>query len=289
MNVAQIPRVGETVTEGVFSQVFGGKGANQAVAAARAGGAVAFVTGLGDDLFAPQLLEHFAAERMNTEACLVVAGKACGSAMILVDEAGNNSIAVAPGANDALTPAYLDSLEPLIARSALVVMQLELPLDTTERALAVAQRNMVPTLFTYAPVRGAKLAVSAQMTYLVVNEGEAEELSQMPTNSVEAAKRAAVSLQARGPKVVIVTLGPDGIVVATESDSTHYPAFASDAIDTTAAGDTFCGALATALTEERALPEALRFAQAAAAIGVTRRGAQPSIPTRAEIEAFLAI
>jgi ribokinase len=287
MKLSHLPAVGETVTEGEFHQTYGGKGANQAVAAARAGGDVTFVTGLGDDQYAPILLGNFRKDGMHTEHIVTFPGVSCGSALIMLNPQGENYLAVAPGANYALTPAHITECSDLIQASAMVVMQMELPADTTLRALELAGAVGIPVLFNYAPVKALEIPITRALTGLVVNEVEAEALTGFSVRNVEEAQTAAEHLRGRGSQFVIVTLGAAGAVIVSEAGSTSVPAFQVTPVDTTAAGDTFCGSLAVALVEGHPLPEAVRFASAASAISVTRLGAQPSCPYREEIETFL--
>ncbi len=287
MGVAQLPGVGETVPDGSFLQTYGGKGANQAVAAARAGGNVTFVTGLGEDVYAAPTLANFRADGIRTDRVLVAPGVASGSALIMFDREGNNYITVAPGANYALTPEYIDSCADVIQGAGMLVMQMELAVPTTLHVLEVAERYGVPTMFNYAPVRQCEIPVSERIAILVVNEHEGSALTGLPITSPTEAEVAAQALRKRGPSIVVVTLGAAGACIVSEEGSIHQPAFAVTPVDTTAAGDVFCGALAVALVEGRALRDAVRFANAASAISVTRTGAQPSIPMRAAIDAFL--
>lgn len=287
MKVPHLPALGETVTDGAFFQMFGGKGANQAVAAARAGGNVAFVGGLGDDTFGSQIRANMEQEGMDTQGVLVAADGATGCALIAIDAEGNNTICVAPGANDALTPEHIETYLPLLQNSSMLVMQMEIPVATTRRVLELAHASGIPVLFNFAPARSLDLPVSAAMIGLVVNEIEAQALTDIFLDDAEHVELAAEELQSRGPEFVIITLGAAGCVVANQDETFWVPAFEVNAVDTTAAGDVFCGALAAALVEGKNLEDAVVFASAASAISVTRIGAQPSIPTRREIEEFL--
>jgi ribokinase len=287
MGVEHLPAVGETVTDAVFQQTYGGKGANQAVAAARAGGRVTFVTGLGEDAYAPTILANFRRDGIRTEHILVQPGMASGSALVMFDRQGNNYLTVAPGANYALQPSHIDACAEVIGRAKRLVMQMELPVSTTLRALEIAAERGVPTLFNYAPVRGREIPLTAGIGVLVVNENEAAELAGLPVETVEQAVQAAEALRAHNIPVVIVTLGAGGAFVAAAEVCQHVPTFRVTPVDTTAAGDAFCGALAVALVEARPLLEAVRFANAAAALSVTCSGAQPSLPLRETIDAFL--
>ena len=287
MKLPALPKLGETVGEGVFLQAFGGKGANQAVAAARAGGNVEFIGGLGADTLGQQTLANLQADGIDISLCVTTPNHATGTALILVDAQGNNSIAVAPGANFALTPDDIETCADVIRDSALIVIQMEIPAATVRRVLEIAEQHATPVLFNFAPARTKDLSVTSAMTILVVNELEAEALTGFTVSDITQAESAARNLLAHGSQSVIVTLGAQGSVAASHTDCFHVLAFDVTPVDSTAAGDVFCGALATALVEAKSLPDAVLFATAAASLSVTRMGAQPSIPIRAEIEAFL--
>lgn len=287
MRLERLPAPGETVTDGEFHLVFGGKGANQAVGAARAGGNVTFLTALGEDAYHQSILDGFRADGIQTNLIRVCKGIPTGTALILVDKQGENCIAVAPGANASLFPADIEACQSQIASSAMIVLQMEIPIETNRRILEIASQHKVPVLFNYAPVRNGEIEVSGQISILVVNEGEATFLSGFEVMDKDSAFHAADSLRRRGPKVVVVTLGAEGVVVVSETDRFHIPALPVTPIDTTAAGDVFCGALAVASVEGQPLLQAIRFANAASAISVTRLGAQPSAPHRNEIENLL--
>ncbi|MGV3615464.1 MAG: ribokinase [Fimbriimonas sp.] len=288
MRLPHLPARAETVADGQFSQVFGGKGANTAVGARRAGGNVTFVTGLGDDTFGTQARAALEAEGIDLSCALVAAGTATGTAIILLDEAGNNSIAVAPGANYALRPEHIGAAEPAFREAAAILLQMEIPVDTIRATLEIAARDETPVLFNFAPVRTRELPIDGHMTTLVVNEVEAATLAEHPVTDPNEAMDAALLLLGYGPEVVVVTLGGSGVVVVSNEGRCHVPAFPVEVVDTTAAGDIFCGAFAVACAEGKDPEAAARFASAASAIAVTRLGAQPSAPRREEIEAFLA-
>jgi ribokinase len=289
MKVPHLPARGETVGDGAFFQMFGGKGANQTVAAARAGGNVAFIGGIGDDAFGSQIKANLEQESIDTTGVLMTKDDATGCALIVIDAEGNNTICVAPGANAALTPEHIDSQTVLLRNAALIVMQKEIPTTAIRRVLEIAEANDVPVLFNYAPASVLDLPVTSAMTGLVVNEIEAEALIGMPLADDAQMENAANELRSRGTKWIIMTLGAAGCLVAAEAETFRVPAFEVKAVDTTAAGDVFCGALAAALVEGKSLREATVIASAASAISVTRIGAQPSIPTGKEIAEFLSI
>lgn len=287
IRVPRIPRPGETILGGRFAMAAGGKGANQAVAAARAGGKVTFVARIGDDVFGERALDGFAAEGLETRFVLRTPGSSSGVALIAVDERGENSICVASGANAALAVEDIVRAGEVFAAADIVLIQLESPPDAVEAVVRLAGEKGVPVLLNPAPARPLEDDLLRRIAILTPNEHEAAILTGLPVERESDARRAAVRLRSRGPSAVIITLGSKGVFVSAPEFDGEMPAFAVQPVDTTAAGDVFNGALAVALAEKRPLAEAIRFAQAAAAISVTRAGAQPSAPTRAEIEAFL--
>lgn len=287
MKMPRLPVKGETVSGGEFGQAFGGKGSNQALAARRSGGAVNMVASLGDDSFGKQFLELYRSEGINTENVTLHDGISCGTAIIQVDRDGNNTIAIAAGANGLLSPGQVDAAEKAIASSAIVMLQMEVPDDATIRCIELAARHNVDVMLNYAPCRQSSLMLSDKVTILVVNETEASELSGLPVNSIPEAESAARKLAENGHRLVVVTLGAAGSLVLENDAVTHFPAFTINAVDATAAGDSYCGALATAFAEGKPLGDAVRFATAAGALSASRFGAVPSIPTRQEIDGFL--
>jgi ribokinase len=287
IRVPRIPRPGETLLGGGFAMVAGGKGANQAVAAARAGGSVTFVARVGDDLFGREAREGFARDGIDIRFVLTTPGAPSGVALITVDAWGENSISVASGANALLSVADIEAAAAAFDAADIALLQLESPLETVEAAVREAKRRSVPVILNPAPARELADALLAAVSVLTPNEHEAGLLSGITVKDEEGARDAALRLRGRGPAAVIVTMGARGVFGLAAGFDGHVPAFKVEAADTTAAGDVFNGALAVALAEQRPLAEALRFAQAAAAISVTRPGAQPSAPARAEIEAFL--
>jgi ribokinase len=287
IRVPRIPRPGETVLGGEFSMAPGGKGANQAVAAARAGGAVTFVTRVGDDLFGRQAVRNFESDGIDVRFVGLDAGAPTGVALINVDAEGENSISVASGANARLSPEFIARVVEAFAAADIVLLQLESPLETVSAAVREARERGVPVILNPAPARPLDDRLLAAVTVLTPNESESEALTGVAVRDEGGAKRAAARLRERGPRLVVVTMGDRGIYAIGDGFEGMMPAFEVAPVDTTAAGDVFNGALAVALAEKMELAGALRFAQAAAAISVTRPGAQPSAPTRAEIEAFL--
>lgn len=292
MHVPALPRRGETITGGAFKRTYGGKGANQAIAAARAGSQVTLVGALGDDPASMSYAAHLSAEGIDCSHLHPIRDTASGSALILFDDHGDNCIAVSPGANSHLTPERIEGAEPLLRASDWIILQQEVPVETNQAVLALAASSGNKVLLNYAPGRNYGLCLDATVTLLVVNEVEAAEVAgeSFSPDDMYAAQAFAKRLQQTGAHdAVIITLGEHGLAMADAAAATHRPAFAVNPVDSTAAGDTFCGALATALGEGQDLPLAVRFASAAAALCVGRVGAQEAIPQRAEVEQFLAV
>jgi ribokinase len=287
IRVPRIPRPGETVLGTDFAMAGGGKGANQAVAAARAGGRVTFVARVGDDVFGERAIADLAADGLDTRFVLRTAGSPSGIALINVDGRGENSISVASGSNALLSVEDVKSAAAAFREADIVLLQLESPLETVLAVVRTAGETGVPVVLNPAPARPLDPGLLAGVTVLTPNETEAELLSGIPVRDDGGVRDAAATLRRRGPRTVIVTLGKRGVYAAAPDLEGFFPAFGVEAVDTTAAGDVFNGALAVALAEKSPLAGALRFAQAAAAISVTRPGAQPSAPTRAEIAKLL--
>ena len=287
VKAAHIPQPGETVLGGEFVMVPGGKGANQAVAAARLGAEVTLVARLGDDLFAEASLRNFREAGIRTEAVVRDPEAASGVALILVDESGENAIAVAPGANARLTPADVDRAEPAIRAADMVVLQLEVPLPTVLHALRLAKRHGRRVTLNPAPAAPVPDEALAMADFLTPNETEAEMLLGGGAAGLGGIAATAEALRTKGAGTVIVTLGREGAFIVGPNSSFHVAGRHVEAVDTTAAGDAFTGALACALGEGQELAAALAFATAAAALSVTRLGAQSSLPDRAAVEAFL--
>ena len=286
---ARLPGVGETVSGGTLLVNHGGKGANQAVAARRLGAEVRFIACVGDDASGRDIRATLQAEGIGIDGVMAAADAATGTALIVVDGQGRNQIAVAPGANWRLSVEHVRSRADDFAWAQVVMCQLETPLETLAWTLEEARRRRLVTVLNPAPVReGITADVWRLVDYLTPNEGEAERLTEVAVTDARSAAAAGRALRDRGVGNVIVTLGAQGSLACTARDDIRVAAFAVTAIDTTAAGDAFNGALAAALGSHDSLPDALRFASAAAALACTRRGAQPSLPTRAEVTGFLA-
>jgi len=280
----RIPRPGETLIGSQFVMVAGGKGANQAVAAARLGAQVTFVARLGNDLFGDHNLEGYQREGIDCRFIVRDEEAPSGVALIAVDASGQNAIVVAPGANMRLTPQDVECAEEAISRADVVLAQLEVPLPTVLRTAEMAHQHGVPMILNPAPAPSQPLPdeLLRYVDVLTPNETEARSLCNAPAHASPAAL--AQALRELGVPVVIITLGGEGVFLQDDSGGRHIPAYPVQAVDTTAAGDAFAGALAVALAEGKNIEAAVQFAQRAAAISVTQLGAQPSLPYRAEVE-----
>ena len=287
VRVPRLPVPGETVSGGGFRVTGGGKGANQAVAAARAGAPVVFVTALGTDDIGDRAVEGLAGEGIDLRFARRVADAPSGIALILVDDAGENVIAVAPGANAALRPEDVEPIDAILATGDVVLVQLEIPAATVEATARIARRCGARLILNPAPARSLGDALLGAVSMITPNEHEAAQLLGHGAAGAVDPASAAAWLHARGVPDVLITLGASGVHVSAGGVATRLPAFAVDAVDTTAAGDVFNGALAVALIEGRSAIEAARFGCAAAAISVTRPGARESAPRRGEIDAWL--
>lgn len=289
VQMARLPKPGETVLGGVFSVAAGGKGANQAVGAARAGARVSFVARVGQDMFGAQAVASLVKDGINVSYVCKDRVAPSGVALIFVGRNGENSIAVAPGANGRLSPIDIKRAKPAFADASTLVMQLETPLATVLAAAQLATEAGLRVILNPAPARALPEKLFKHVSILTPNETETELLTGIKVNTTTTAAEAARRLMAKGVQTVIITLGRRGAFVATKAGMQLVPGFKVKPVDTTAAGDIFNGALAAALNENQPLLEAVRFANAAAAISVTRLGAQPSAPKRKEIESFLAM
>jgi len=285
---ARLPRAGETVSGGTLLVNHGGKGANQAVAARRLGAEVRFVACVGDDASGRDITAALEREGIGVAGVSATREAATGTALIVVDGEGRNQIAVAPGANWRLSVAMARARADDVAWADVAMCQLETPLETVAWVLEAARRRGALTVLNPAPVRDGALALCRLVDYLTPNEGEAERLSGVPVSDRTGAAAAARALRERGVGTVVVTLGALGALACAADGEMRVPAFEVDVIDTTAAGDAFNAGLAVALAEKRPLEAALRFAAATGALACTRRGAQPALPQRTEVEHLLA-
>ncbi|MCM2459962.1 ribokinase [Pseudomonas sp. CG7] len=282
----RLPRGGETLIGQSFATIPGGKGANQAVAAARLGAQVSMVGCVGSDAYGEQLRGALLVEGIDCQAVRVVEDSS-GVALIVVDDNSQNAIVIVAGANGALTAEVLDSVDAVLQSADVIICQLEVPDATVGHALKRGRELGKIVILNPAPASRALPADwYACVDYLIPNESEAAVLSGLAVESLETAEAAAAHLIAAGAGKVIVTLGAQGLMFANGASFEHFPAPRVKAVDTTAAGDTFVGGFAAALAGGKNEVEAIRFGQAAAALSVTRSGAQPSIPTLLDVQAF---
>jgi ribokinase len=282
IRVDRIPGPGETVIGHEFVIAPGGKGANQAVAAARLGADVAFVARLGTDTFGDRAVAGYEDEGIDTSFIARDPDAASGVALIFVDDAGENTIAVASGANARLTPHDVERAAEMIAGAHVLLVQLEVPLDAVSRAIELAHDAGAQVILNPAPAREIPASLLSKVSIITPNEHEIKVV--VGTGDRE---HALDKILEAGVHTALVTLGARGVLWATGERQTPVPAFAVQAVDTTAAGDAFNGGLAYALARGMEMAEAIRYASAVAAIAVTRMGAQPSLPTRDEVQAFL--
>lgn len=287
LRVPRIPAPGETVLGGMFATHQGGKGANQAVAAARAGGRVTFVARVGRDDLGNRSLDGLREAGVDCKPVTVTDDAPSGVALIFVDDAGRNAIGVAPGANGTLTVADLDAAGKALRSARVVLAQLEVPMDCIRHLGVLTADAGVRFILNPAPAQPLDEDLLPRIDILVPNESEASLLAGIEVTDRTTAESAATVLLAKGVGTVIVTRGEAGALIVTPEGLTDVPAYPVRAVDTTAAGDAFCGTLAVALAEDRSLMDAVRFASAAAALSVTRPGAQPSMHRRNEIEDLL--
>ncbi|TZF86558.1 ribokinase (plasmid) [Pedobacter sp. BS3] len=284
-----LPAAGETILGGTFFMNPGGKGANQAVAAARLGGNVTFICKTGNDIFGRQSVQLFEDEGINTSYLLSDSKNPSGVALITVDKDAENCIVVASGANAALNAGDLQKAQAVIEQAAIVLMQLEIPLETVQYVASTAAEKSVKVVLNPAPACELPDDLLRKISIITPNKTEAEMLSGVQVNDMESAKKAARIICDKGVKTVIITLGQNGALVLHEDEFTHVPAVKVEAVDTTAAGDVFNGALVVALSQNKSMLEAVAFACNASAISVTRLGAQSSAPYKRELDTFISI
>ncbi|HJP63908.1 MAG TPA: ribokinase [Mucilaginibacter sp.] len=281
----RLPAPGETVIGGSFFMSQGGKGANQAVAAQRLGGNVTFIFKTGNDIFGERSIQLFKAEGINIGHCICDDQLASGVALITVDKNAENCIAVASGANAALMPADIEPVKGLIETASFVLMQLEIPIETVSYMAELAAARSCTVILNPAPACPLPASLLKNVSVITPNEKEAEVLSGISIVDDESTRKAAAIIREKGVNTVIITLGSRGAFICNAEIEQFIPAIKVEAVDTTAAGDVFNGALAVAISEGRSLEDAVRFACSAAAVSVTRLGAQTAAPYRKEVEA----
>ena len=287
LNIEHFPRPGETVIGKQYKVAFGGKGANQAVAAGRSGAEIAFIACVGADDIGERVRRQLASDRIDTQPIEAIADSTTGVALIFVNAEGENVIGIDAGANAAVTPDYLARYQQKVIDADALLMQLESPLETVIAAARLAKQHHTQVILNPAPARELPDELLGMIDMITPNETEAQRLTGIAVDNDADAARAAQALHDKGIATVIITLGSRGVWLSENGNGKRVPGFKVQAVDTIAAGDTFNGALVTALLEGKAMADAVRFAHAAAAIAVTRPGAQPSVPWREDIDAFL--
>ncbi|WP_022942503.1 ribokinase [Psychromonas hadalis] len=287
LQVPSFPRPGETLQGKNYSVIAGGKGANQAVAAARLGADVSFIACVGDDSFGLNIREAFKQDGINVDAVMIEANKPTGIAMIQVAASGENSICLSAEANACLTAERLQPYHQLIRDADMLLMQLEIPMEAIISAAQIAKQENTQIVLNPAPAQPLTDDLLQLIDIITPNETEAEQLTGIKVTNTESAHRAALQLHRKGIKLVMITMGSEGVWVSEHGHGEQIKGFRVQAVDTTAAGDTFNGALLTRLLEGATLTDAIRFAHAAAAITVTGAGAQTSIPYRNTVDNFL--
>lgn len=289
VKLRQIPTPGETIGDGVFHNTQGGKGANQAVSAARAGGDVTLIACVGEDAFGLAAVNTLAQEGVHVDHIHQSAMAPTGVALITVDQAGENCIALAPGANKYLSPAHIDEAESCIGKADFILIQLEIPFETAEYAIRTAKRLQVPVLFNPAPAREIPASLLKDIDVLVVNKQEAAIVAGLHSSENHPVERIADVLEEKGVNKMVISLGKDGVYARKNNIGQQIPAFKVEAVDSTGAGDVLCGSLSLRLALNDTFWEALTFSMAAASLSVTRQGAQASAPERLAIHNFLEL
>lgn len=282
-----MPQAGETILGGDLHTLPGGKGANQAVAAARLGCQVSMIGRVGQDAFAQPLLDNLAQAGVDHSFVTQDVTAATGVALIIVDDAGQNMIVVTSGANMRLSPSDVEAAEQVIADAKVLLLQLESPLETVIRAAELARQHNVTVILNPAPAQPLPASLLSLVDILVPNESETSLLTGLPVENDTQAQNAAQALRKMGVQTVILTLGERGALLINEQSTERVPAYPVTPIDTTAAGDAFIGGIATALAQGHPMQDAIRWGNAAGALATTKLGAQPSLPTREEVEAMV--
>ncbi len=282
----KIPRPGETVLGSDFRQVPGGKGANQADAAAKLGAETAILGAVGRDSMGSTLVQALKMDGVKVDMVLEKEDLPTGVAAIVVEDSGNNAITVAPGANSGLTPHDISSMEGIFKGAKVMLVQLETPLDTVKRALQLARENNVKTILNPAPAMELDDEIFSLVDIMTPNETELEILSGMDTSDLDKVERAGQHLLKKGVSRLIVTLGSQGSMDIVQDSATTYPAYKVKAVDTTAAGDSFNAALAVSIANGESMEDSIRFATKVGAMTVTKHGAQTSLPLVGQVEDF---
>ena len=291
VNVPAFPREGETVMGEGFQKIPGGKGANQAYACGKLGGQTAFISAVGDDGLGDMAVENLRKVHVNTDLIRTAENTPTGMAMITINRRGNNCIVVIPGANEICDRSMIEGLYDEIDRCDILLVQLETPLDGVMAAVERAGEKGKLVILNPAPVPegGLPEEIYRSLTYITPNETELSRLTGLPADTIEDVWRAGQRLLDRGVENVVVTLGEKGAALINRSCRRMFDSIKVAAVDTTAAGDTFNGAMAVKIGEGCGIEEAIRFAGIASGISVTRKGAQPSVPDREEVERFIEL
>ena len=285
--VPRRPKTGETLVGNTFGMFLGGKGANQAIAASRAGSKVTMVGRLGNDFFGKQFLEKFSKEGINTNFVTQDDENGTGVAMPLIDASGDNSIVIIPQANMALTVENINQAQSTIADADVLVMQCEVPMDANQRAAEIAKQNDTLVILNPAPAQLIPDQILKLVDIIIPNEIETETLTGLPTKTENEVLVAGRNLLSKGVETVILTLGDRGSLLLNEDGEKLIPAFDVSVVDTTAAGDSFCGVLAASLANGISINLSVEIANAAGALAVTKLGAEPSLPQRDAIDDLL--
>ncbi|OTA19078.1 ribokinase [Xenorhabdus beddingii] len=289
LNLESFPLPGETVKGKQYRVAFGGKGANQAVAAGRCGADITFIACVGQDDIGERIRQQLVKDNVKTSSIEIIEGETTGVALIFVNQQGENVIAISAGANGVLTPDYFLRYEQVVKEADALLLQLETPLETVQLAAETAKQHHAKVILNPAPAQKISEQLLSLVDIITPNETEAECLTGIAVKDAAGAEKASQALHNKGIETVIITLGGRGVWLSEKGKKGKIvPGFKVEAIDTIAAGDTFNGALITGLLEGKEMLTAIRFAHAAAAIAVTREGAQPAIPWRNEIDAFLS-
>lgn len=286
VRVQNLPKLGETILGDAFYENPGGKGANQAVAAARLGAHVSMIGKIGKDAYGTALLENLKKNDIDTDG-IIISDVITGRAVIEVDSMGNNNIVVIPGSNMELTKEDIDEKREIMENSDIVILQQEIPINTVEYVLKQAKKSGKITILNPAPAQKIEDDILKLVDYLILNETELELITGNDTIKDEEYPNIINDLQERGSKNIILTLGEKGGIYSEEDEINTYKALKVKAVDTTAAGDSFIGAFALKLAEEAKTEEAVNFAVAVSALTVTKIGAQQSLPTKTEVSEFL--
>ena len=282
----RFPQPGETISGDDLKIIPGGKGANQAVAAARQGASTAMVGRVGNDSFGPELINNLKQNSVDTSHVQTDLEAATGTAIIVVDANGQNSIVLSPGGNGQVTTTDVDAVS--FSDFKLLLLQLEIPLEAVTAAARRAKENGLRVLLNPAPARPLPDELLSLPDFLVPNESELSLLTDLQVNDLPSAERAAKTLLERGNQTVIVTLGANGALIVSKDLTKHIPAYKVDVVDTTAAGDGFIGGFASALLQDKPLEEAVRYGCACGALAATKFGAQPSLPNKEDVQSFLS-